>query len=253
MAINGGEIKYSVNFDVKTQQLTQAFDKIRNLSTSDLMTINPKMDLSQARAELTKIRTTTTQLESAFTKAFNPKLNTVNIKTFKKEISNTGTSLQEMYNTLKSAGEVGENAFRQLSTKMLDTNIKLKETSNLFKDIGTTLKNTIKWNISSSAINTVTGKIQEAYGYVKNLDSSLNDIRIVTGQSADQMEKFALKANKAAEALGKSTTDYTKASLIYYQQGLNDEETEARTNVTLKAANVTQQSTSEVSEQLTAV
>ncbi len=253
MAINGGEIKYSVNFDVKTQQLTQAFDKIRNLSTSDLMTINPKMNLSQARTELNKIRTTTTQLESAFTKAFNPKLNTVNIKTFKKEISNTGTSLQEMYNTLKSAGEVGENAFRQLSTKMLDTNIKLKETSNLFKDIGTTLKNTIKWNISSSAINTVTGKIQEAYGYVKNLDSSLNDIRIVTGQSADQMEKFALKANKAAEALGKSTTDYTKASLIYYQQGLNDEETEARTDVTLKAANVTQQSTSEVSEQLTAV
>lgn len=253
MAINGGEIKYSVNFDVKTQQLTQAFDKIRNLSTSDLMTINPKMNLSQARTELNKIRTTTTQLESAFTKAFNPKLNTVNIKTFKKEISNTGTSLQEMYNTLKSAGEIGENAFRQLSTKMLDTNIKLKETSNLFKDIGTTLKNTIKWNISSSAINTVTGKIQEVYGYVKNLDSSLNDIRIVTGQSADQMEKFALKANKAAEALGKSTTDYTKASLIYYQQGLNDEETEARTDVTLKAANVTQQSTSEVSEQLTAV
>jgi hypothetical protein len=31
------------------------------------------------------------------------------------------------------------------------------------------------------------------------------------------MEVFAEKANKAAAALGKSTTDYTEASLIYYQ------------------------------------
>ena len=87
----------------------------------------------------------------------------------------------------------------------------------LFKEIGVTLKNSIKWNIASSVVNTFSGKVQEAYGYVKNLDSSLNDIRIVTGKSADEMDKFAEKANKAAQTLGKSTTDYTKASLIYYQ------------------------------------
>jgi hypothetical protein len=65
----------------------------------------------------------------------------------------------------------------------------------------------------------MTGSVQEAYGYVKNLDSSLNDIRIVTQKSADDMADFAVQANKAATALGKSTTDYTNASLIYYQQG----------------------------------
>lgn len=253
MAIKGGEIKYSVSFDVNTSQLTKAFDKIRDLSTADLKKINPQIDDKQLNAELNKIRATVNTLESAFTKAFNPKLNTVNIKTFKNELANSNTNLQQVYNTLKQTGEVGENAFRQLSTKMLDTNIKLKETSGLFKEIGTTLKNSIKWNIASSVVNTFSGKVQEAYGYVKNLDSSLNDIRIVTGKSAEEMDKFAEKANKAAQNLGKSTTDYTKASLIYYQQGLSDEETAARTDVTLKAANVTQQSTQEVSEQLTAV
>ena len=253
MAIKGGEIKYSVSFDVNTSQLTKAFDKIRDLSTADLKKINPQIDDKQLNAELNKIRATVNTLESAFTKAFNPKLNTVNIKTFKNELAGSNTNLQQVYNTLKQTGEVGENAFRQLSTKMLDTNIKLKETSGLFKEMGTTLKNSIKWNIASSVINTFSGKVQEAYGYVKNLDSSLNDIRIVTGKSADEMDRFAEKANKAAQNLGKSTTDYTKASLIYYQQGLSDEETAARTDVTLKAANVTQQSTQEVSEQLTAV
>ena len=253
MAIKGGEIKYSVGFDVNTSQLTKAFDKIRDLSPADLKKISPQIDDKKLNAELQKIRGTVNTLESAFTKAFNPKLNTVNIKTFKNELASSNTNLQKVYNTLKQTGEVGENAFRQLSTKMLDTNIKLKETSGLFKEIGVTLKNSIKWNVASSVVNTFSGKVQEAYGYVKNLDSSLNDIRIVTGKSADEMDRFAEKANKAAQNLGKSTTDYTKASLIYYQQGLSDEEAAARTDVTLKAANVTQQSAQDVSEQLTAV
>ena len=247
------ESNYVINLDVNTSKLTKALDKIRDLNTTDLKKISPQIDDKQLNAELNKIRATVNTLENAFTKAFNPKLNTVNIKTFKNELAGSNTNLQQVYNTLKQTGEVGENAFRQLSTKMLDTNIKLKETSGLFKEMGTTLKNSIKWNIASSVINTFSGKIQEAYGYVKSLDSSLNDIRIVTGKSADEMDRFAEKANKAAKELGKSTTDYTKASLIYYQQGLSDEESAARTDVTLKAANVTQQSAQEVSEQLTAV
>lgn len=46
----------------------------------------------------------------------------------------------------------GEGAFRAMSSKLLDTNIKLKETSGLFKEIGTTLKNSIKWNIINQAL-----------------------------------------------------------------------------------------------------
>jgi DNA-binding transcriptional regulator LsrR (DeoR family) len=53
------------------------------------------------------------------------------------------------------------------------------------------------------------------------------------------MAQFARQANKAAKELGKSTKDYTNASLIYYQQGLSDKEVAARTATTLKAANVT--------------
>ena len=253
MAIKGGEIKYSVSFDVNMQRLNQAFDKIRQLTAHDLMKINPNINTDQATKQINELWKQTSALETAFEKAFNPKLNTVNIQTFNKSLKDSGTSLQTVYNEYKKAGSTGESAFRAMSSKLLDTNIKLKETSGLFKEIGTTLKNSIKWNIASSVINTFSGKVQEAYGYVKNLDSSLNDIRIVTGKSADEMDKFAEKANKAAQNLGKSTTDYTNASLIYYQQGLSDEETAARTDVTLKAANVTQQSTQEVSEQLTAV
>jgi hypothetical protein len=35
--------------------------------------------------------------------------------------------------------------------------------------------------------------------------------------SADEMDRFAMKATKAAQALGATTTNYSNAALIYYQ------------------------------------
>lgn len=97
------------------------------------------------------------------------------------------------------------------------------------------------------------GSIQQAVGYAKDLDRSLTDIRIVTGASSDQMASFAKEANRAAKALNATTTDYTKASLIYYQQGLNEADVKARTETTIKMANVTGTTAQKVSEQMTAV
>jgi hypothetical protein len=50
------------------------------------------------------------------------------------------------------------------------------------------------------------GAVSSAYGYAKDLNESLNNIRIVTGYNTDQMSKFAGEANKAAKALSTTTT-----------------------------------------------
>lgn len=119
--------------------------------------------------------------------------------------------------------------------------------------MATSLKNTIKWGISSSIFNNLSSSIQKAWSYAKNLDKSLNDIRIVAGQSAEEMNNFAVQATRAAQTLGASTLDYTKGALIYYQQGLNNQEVAERTEVTLKMANVLGTSASEVSDYMTAI
>jgi hypothetical protein len=67
------------------------------------------------------------------------------------------------------------------------------------------------------------------------------------------MEKLSIQANKVAQALGNTTLDYTKAALIYYQQGLSDSEVQARTDVTLKLANVLNTSAKDVSDYMTAI
>jgi len=96
--------------------------------------------------------------------------------------------------------------------------------------------------------------ISDAYNYVKNLDTALNDIRIVTGLASDEMDKFAVKAQSAAKAMGSDTLSYVKGALLYYQQGIRDvNELNARTAVTTKVSNVTGLDTDTATSSLTAV
>ena len=62
------------------------------------------------------------------------------------------------------------------------------------------------------------------------------------------MARFAVEANIAAKKLSTTTTDYTNASLIYFQQGLNDKEVAERTEVTIKMANAAGVSAQKVSD-----
>mgnify|MGYP007022111279 FL=1 len=87
-----------------------------------------------------------------------------------------------------------------------------------------TFVNVAKYNLANTVFRGFTSTIQQAVGYVKTLDTSLNDIRIVTGKTADEMGRFAEQANNAAKQLGTTTVDYTNAALIYAQQGLSDKE-----------------------------
>lgn len=256
MATKAGDITFGVGFQVdKTglQQVQQQLQQLQSgLKTNDIAKIN-NQSLDQAKKTLTQIQSTAIDVEKAMNKAFNPKLGTLNLSKFQAELKDSDRTIEEIYRTFNMAGAAGQAAFRGVAAQTLTANVQLKEHNKLLLDMGKTLANSFKYSVSYGVLNNLTGAIQSAFQYSKSLDSSLNDIRIVTDKSANDMEHFAESANKAAKELGASTIDYTKASLIYYQQGLTDEDVEARTDVTLKAANVTGQSTAEVSEQLTAV
>lgn len=244
-------IQYDVGFNTDTKQLDEVKKQLQEISK--LTNTKFKQNGIFSTDEMQKIRSVATEVSNAINKAYNPKINSVNITKFNTELAKSNLTVKQIYDNFNKVGTTGQNAFRNLQTSLLTTNKELKQTHTFLDNIATTLSNTIKWNAASGAVNTLTAKISGAVSYIERLDSSLNDIRIVTGQSADEMDKFAVKANKAAENLGKSTLDYTKAALTYYQQGLSDDEVAARTEVTMKASNVTGQSTDDVAEQLTAV
>jgi hypothetical protein len=78
-----------------------------------------------------------------------------------------------------------------LANSIAKSEIPLKRTNKLLDGAWNSLKRTVGWQLSSSIIHGVIGGMQKAVGYAKDLDRSLNDIRIVTGASSDQMAKFA--------------------------------------------------------------
>lgn len=253
---NGGQINYSIGFNVDysgLNQLKTSLQQIQQMTGYDFMKINGIKDVGIADQQLKKIKTTIKSVEVALEKAFNTDLGSVNITKFNQLLNQSKINVNDVYGACSKLGAAGQTAFRGMTGQLLTTNTQLKQTHSLIETMSITMKNTLKWGAASSVMNSFTNNIQQAYGYVKHLDTSLNDIRIVTGKSADEMGRFAKVANDSAKALGQSTTAYTEASLIYYQQGLEDREAQARAETTLKAANVTGQTGREVSEQLTAV
>lgn len=245
-------IEYTVGFKSDTsgiQSLKQELNSLSQMKLNNLIDINPTATLQ----DLEQIKSSVAAVQTALDRSYNLNLDSTNIVAFRQELSKSGQSLSQIQANLSKAGVQGQLAFKQMATELLTTNTQLKKSHSLLNSMAETISNTFKWSIASSAINAVGNSIRQAWGYTKALDSSLNDIRIVTGKSAEEMDVFAKKANKAAKALGSATKEYSNAALIYYQQGLDEEDVQARTDVTIKAANVTGQSAAQVSEQLTAV
>ena len=246
---SGGKITLGLGFKIDKsglEELKQQLIQIRAAASSAQIkgTLTKELEESAKAAE---------ELGKILDHSWNAKLNQLDLNKFNTSIRSSYGNINKLKTQLEQSGNVGTIAYNRIASAVLNTNLQLKENSKLLDEIAVTMTNTIKWGITSGIFNRITDSIQEAWNYTKALDSSLNDIRIVTGKSSEEMTNFAIQANKAAKSLGAATKDYTNASLIYYQQGLSEEEVQARSETTLKAANVTGQAGDEVSEQLTAV
>ena len=227
------------------QDLQIALDKLMTTSSKSSSGLGITKDIAQATSEVAKLQA---MLESSKNTSGG-----LDLGKFNQALAQGQIKISDYAKTLSSLGPQGDQAFAKLAKAITSAEVPLKRTNGLLKEFKTSLANTARWQLSSSVLHGFMGAVQSAYGYAQDLNESLNNIRIVTGQNIEQMTAFAKKANKAAQALSTTTTEYTDASLIYYQQGLSDSEVAKRTEVTIKMANAAGQSAKVVSDQLTAV
>lgn len=239
-------LNYTIGVEADTSklqaQLKTAFDNLN--SVGNRVSLAPSIQ-EASRAAL--------ELGQNLQKAINPTTGTLDLTKFNSELKQSGTSLEDYYIKLSKIGLEGQEAFMSVAQAVTSAEMPLKRTNKLFDQLWVTMKNTMRWQLTSSALHGFVGTLEKAYGYAKDLNRSLNDIRIVSNKSADDMAVFAEQANKAAKALSTTTTDYTDASLIYYQQGLTDKEVLNRTETTIKMANVAGTTAETASQQLTAI
>ena len=243
------QLNVSLGFTADTSQAKQAIidlskelQEISSLGSNISLTKDMQSAVSAAK-----------DLQTHLNNAFNTKTNNFDLSELEKSLKRSGQSLSDLSNKLLGAGNIGEKAFISLSNSISKANINLTKSQGLLSSFITTLKNTARWQLSSSMMHGFMGAIQTAISYAESLDKSLNDIRIVTGDSSEQMAKFAAQANKAAQSLSTTTTAYTNASLIFYQQGLDNEAVKERTDTVIKMSNVTGDSAEDVSSYMTAI
>lgn len=227
------------------QELQAALDKVAAMpgKATTLFDDREIREASQAALEL----------QQHLSAAVNINTGKLDLSRFSTSLKSAGKDLNTYSQQLLKIGPTGQQAFLSLARSIATADAPLTRVNKKLAEFGTTLKNTARWQISSSILHGFMGTLQSAYGYAQDLNRSLNDIRIVTGQSTEDMAKFAETANRAAKALSTTTNEYTKASLIYFQQGLSEAEVQKRTEVTIKMANASGQSAQVVSDQMTAI
>jgi len=243
------DLRFNADTSQAKKQIQDLQTSLSSLSTNSNLGINFK----GTNAELQQVLKNVAQLKVQLQEATNIKTGNLDLTKFTAQMQKSGMTLEKYRMTLTSLGPDGAKAFVQLANSIAAADIPIRRTNALLAEMGTVLKNTIRWQLSSSMIHGFMGAIQQAYGYAQDLNESLTNIRIVTGQSTDQMAAFADKANKAAQALSTTTTAYTDAALIFYQQGLSDSEVEERTNAVIKMSQATGDAATEVSSYMTAV
>ena len=244
-------IKLNMDANSAKQQLASLQQELNKISNIPLR-INSNFsshDMKNIRQAAIDAMELSTHLNSAI----NVDTGKLDFSKFMTSISYSNKSLKTYAQSLLNLGHTGQDSFIGLARSIAQSEVPLKRTSKLVDQAWTSIKKTAGWQMSSSLIHGLIGQMQQAVGYAKDLDRSLNDIRIVTGASSEQMAKFAKEANVAAKSLSTTTTNYTKASLIYYQQGLSEKEVQERTATTIKMANVTGSNADKVSSQMTAV
>lgn len=221
-----------------------------NKMLSDIQSTPTKLFDDQ---DLKKASAAAAELQKHLQAATNVDTGKLDLTRFASSLKRSGKELKDYKLDLEQIGSAGTQAFLQVARSIAQAEAPTLRLTQRMNDLIVSLKNTVRWQISSSMLHAFMGTIQSAYRYAQDLNKSLNNIRIVTGQSTDQMAAFAEQANKSAKALSTTTTRYTDAALIFYQQGLDDKDVQERTNAVIKLANVTGESATEVSSYMTAI
>ena len=224
-------------------ELTGVESKLKAMSGQEML--SPAV-INKALSDIKRVQT-------ALTNAFNPKLGMLNSRAFFQELTAGGRSLNDIYKSMSLAGAQGTKAFNSMYGQIAKIDTGLKQVSKTTDKIMNTMGNTFRWGLIASGFAAIMNSAHQAATYVKELDASLTEIQMVSGQSRDNMNELARAANEAAKELGGTTVQMTEATKVFVQQGLSNEEALKMGEYAVHLANVSEQDSTVTSDELTAM
>ena len=241
-------IQVNMQFNADTSnaqsQIQQLQSTLKSIATTHVNVQGGSIDQAVHSAQM---------LSQHLTAATNVNTGKIDFTKLQMSLKSSNTDLTTLTNNLLAMGPKGQQAFSQVANAVAHAELSMKKTNTTLAALGTTLMNTIKWQAASTLIHGVMSAFSSAVGHIEKLDKALNNIQIVTGKTSAEMAGFAKRAQALSKELHSTTEEYAKASLIFYQQGLGEEQVLKRTEATIKMAKVTGEAVQTVSDQLTAI
>lgn len=250
MAKYSSTVSYNIKTTLDASGVAKLQAEIRNVEAELQRMANQHLISSSSFNDATgKLK----QLRTQISAAFNPNIGMLDTRKLTDGLKATRLNLTDLQGAFRTAGTAGEAAFVNTLGRLgkLDTGIKSvsKTTDKVFNTIG----NTVRWGVIASGFQQILNSAHQTVQYVQDLDTSLTNIMMVTGNSRDMMNEFAQSANDSAKALSSTTVAMTDAALVFAQQGFNTSDSEQLAQRSTKLANISQQETAVTSDQITTI
>lgn len=169
------------------------------------------------------------------------------------ELQKAGTSAAKLTATLASGGQQFTASLNAANVALAQSDRTLISLSAKIKEMSRVMVQSFKFTAAQATLQAISNAAREAYQWVYELDKTITNIGVVTGYTGDQLDKVTQNAIAGAKELRIAANDYAEGALIFYQQGLGDDEVARRVEITAKSARAAGQSLEAMSSQLTAI
>lgn len=209
-------------------------------------------DINKAKIQIEALEKTIDELGTSggdFKAAFSKNLESVqsDFKDTAKEAKRTTKEIEDLNRAAQNGGFSNISKTAKIATR------DIQGTSSQIDSLKQNLQQGVGQTLAFGAITGIQNALSSAIDNATELDEIMTDISIVSGKTNDEMQKYRDYAGEAADALGTMGSDYLEASLIYEQQGgVAAYYAKDLADATVTAANISRESTSQMSEYLTA-
>lgn len=243
---------FILDFRADTTNVQSQFNQLKQT----LMQLGSQQfgNFAKMSTDMQKATQDAAKMGAALKQAVNPSTGKLDLSRLYMQMESMNLTAAGVQKSFATLGASGRQAFMQIANAVANAQTPMIRTNALLDKMWATMKNTARWQISSIALNTLISGLRNSITFAKDLNKNLNEIRIVSGDSAKEMEKYALNMNKVAKSIGTNTNEMVEATVIFRQQGDDLETSAKKAEITAKAAAITLgTSAEEMSEYLTGI
>lgn len=126
-----------------------------------------------------------------------------------------------------------------------------KETATLGGKFGSVITKIAGWGVATGVVYGGLRQIKAGIGYIVELDKAMTDIRIVTGQTAEEVSGLAGEYNNLAKEMGVTTKEIANLAADLYRQGVAGDDVNERMKAMITYSKISGLETSKSNEIIT--